>query len=322
MQGGRTGLAAAALLLLAAAAWAGPPRRYEPISPIPAPPPENPARVALGRQLFLDPLLSRDGSVSCGSCHNLAMAGIDGLPHAIGIGGAEEPVNTPTVYNAALNLAQFWDGRADSLEEQAGGPVTNPREMGSRWPEVIARLEHSPYRAAFQRIDGGPPTPRRVEEAIASFERTLLTPDSPFDRWLKGDDSAISPEAAQGYALFKSYGCSSCHQGANVGGNMFQRFGFYGHPLSQPPHPADLGRYAITGQPDDRYVFKVPSLRLAVLTPPYFHDGSVPDLATAIRLMGRYQLGRAIPDGDITLIIRFLDTLPGNMTADDGGPRP
>ncbi len=322
MQGWRTGLWAAVALVLATAAWAGPPRRYEPISPIPLPAAQDPARVALGRQLFLDPILSRDGSVSCGSCHNLAMAGVDGLPHAIGIGGAEERVNTPTVYNAALNLAQFWDGRAASLKEQAGGPVTNPQEMGSRWPDVVARLEHSPYRAAFQRIDGGPPTRRRVEEALASFERTLLTVNSPFDRWLEGDDGAISPEAAQGYALFKSYGCGSCHQGANVGGNMFQRFGFYGNPFARAPRPVDLGRFNVTGREDDRYVFKVPSLRLAVLTPPYFHDGSVRDLATAIRLMGRYQLGRAIPDGDIALIIRFLDTLPGAMTADDDGAAP
>lgn len=293
-------------------------RGREPIRPLMAPVDIDRRKADLGRRLFDDPILSRDGTMSCRSCHELTRGGADSLAVALGVGGARGSVNTPTVYNAALNLAQFWDGRARSLEEQAGGPITNPLEMGSDWPGILERLKASPYRTAFQDAFGGEPTADRVQEAIAIFERTLVTTGSRFDAWLLGDESALSPDEKRGYALFKSYGCVSCHQGAGVGGNMFQRFGFFGNLFTDRAggSPADLGRYNVTKRDADRHVFKVPSLRMAVFTAPYFHDGSVPTLTEAVRLMGRYQLGHDIADDDIGLIIQFLGTLPGTMVED------
>ena len=324
----RAGVVVTALLMLLPAALHGadapPSRAREPIRPLPPAAAAEPLRVELGRRLFADPILSGDGTVSCRSCHDPAHGGADGQPLAVGIGGATGTVNTPTVFNADLNLAQFWDGRARSLEEQAGGPITNPVEMAADWPGVVARLTASPYRGAFRAAFGGDPTPDRVRAALAAYERTLVTAGSRFDAWLMGDEAALSRDEAEGYALFKSYGCASCHQGANVGGNMFQRFGFFGDPFADRDgggggeRPSDLGRFAVTGRDADRRVFKVPSLRLAVLTAPYFHDGSVATLAEAVRLMGRYQLGHEIPDADVALIVQFLGTLPGPLP--EAGP--
>jgi len=292
----------------------------EPIRPLAAPANVDPRKAELGRRLFDDPILSADGTVSCRSCHDLAQGGADGETVAVGVGGARGAINTPTVYNAALNLAQFWDGRVRTLEAQVDGPITNPAEMATDWPGVLARLRASAYRGAFRDVFGQEPTEQTVREAIAAFERTLVTTGSRFDAWLSGDEDALSPDEKQGYALFKSYGCVSCHQGANVGGNMFQRFGFFGSLFADRGReaPSDLGRYNVTGRPGDRHVFKVPSLRMAVLTPPYFHDGSVPTLFEAVRLMGRYQLGYEIRDDDVNLIVQFLGTLPGKMV--EGGP--
>jgi cytochrome c peroxidase len=310
---------------LCALAWASPAlaadadRSHEPIRPLTAATDLDPRQVALGRRLFLDPILSRDGLISCASCHSLSHGGGDGRPHSIGVGGKEGGVNAPTVYNTTLNLAQFWDGRANNLEDQAGGPITNPVEMASDWPEVVERLRASPYRATFQDIFAADPSESLVRAVLASFERSLISTGSRFDRWLLGDDTAISEDEKAGYGLFKSYGCASCHQGANVGGNMFQKFGFFGNWFDDRGHgsAADLGRYNVTKQDRDRYVFKVPSLRMAVLTAPYFHDGSVSDLSEAIRLMGRYQLGREINPHDNALIAKFLGTLPGKLAVED-----
>ncbi|HYG88153.1 MAG TPA: cytochrome c peroxidase [Azospirillum sp.] len=300
------------------AAAPAPVRTREPIRPLAAPAPADPRLAALGRRLFEDPILSRDGTVSCRTCHDLSHGGADPHPVAVGIGGAAGGVNTPTVYNAAMNLAQFWDGRARTLEEQIDGPLTSPAEMGSDWPGVLARLTASPYRAEFRAVSGRDPDADTVRAAIAAFERTLVTTGSRFDAWLRGDEDALTPDEKAGYALFKSYGCSSCHQGANVGGNLFQRFGFFGDLFADRGGgtAADLGRYNVTGRDADRHVFKVPSLRLAALTAPYFHDGSVPTLFEAVRLMGRYQLGREIEEGDIALIVQFLGALPGRMLED------
>lgn len=300
------------------AASPGPARSQEPIRPLTAPAAIDPRLAALGRRLFEDPILSRDSSLSCQTCHDLSHGGVDSQAVAIGLGGAVGSSNTPTVYNAVLNLAQFWDGRARSLEEQIDGPLTSPAEMGSDWPGVLARLTASPYRAEFHALFGRDPNAETVRAAIAAFERTLVTTGSRFDAWLTGDEDALTPDEKAGYALFKSYGCASCHQGANVGGNLFQRFGFFGDLFADRSGgtAADLGRYLVTGRETDRHVFKVPSLRLATLTAPYFHDGSAPTLFEAIRLMGRYQLGREIDEGDIRLIVQFLATLPGRMVED------
>ncbi len=286
----------------------------EPITPLPRKVDADPAKVALGRRLFFDARLSHDNSLSCASCHDLARGGADGRARAIGIGGSIGPVHTPTVVNAAFNFRQFWDGRAGTLEEQAAGPVHNPKEMASAWPEVVAKLSDDPdYRTVFARLYrdgiGGP----AIQDAIAAFERTLVTPDSRFDRYLRGDKAALSEREAKGYQRFKDLGCAACHQGVNVGGNLYESLGIFGNYFADRggEEPADQGRFNVTGREQDRHRFKVPSLRNVALTAPYFHDGSVRELRQAIRLMGRYQLGLELTDGEIALIEAFLGTLTG-----------
>jgi cytochrome c peroxidase len=288
-----------------------------PISPVPAPVTlaADAPRVALGRRLFDEPRLSHDDTIACSTCHVLAHGGVDGQAHAIGIGGKVGDVNTPTVFNAALNFRQFWDGRAATLESQIAGPLHNPVEMGSSFAEAIAKLAHDPSYARQTRAAYGTPTltATLLTDAIAAYERTLVSTGARFDRFLAGDSLAIDGDERHGYELFVSYGCASCHQGANVGGNMFERFGVTRDYFGDIPNPtrADLGRYNVTGRAQDRYVFRVPSLRLVTLTAPYFHDGSIQTLDQAVRLMGRHQLGYELPHRDVTLIVKFLGTLVG-----------
>lgn len=287
----------------------------EPIRPVPRRHDENSRKVALGERLFHDPRLSGDDTVACSSCHQLAIGGVDRLPRSFGVGGAVGVINTPTVYNSGFNVAQFWDGRARDLEQQVEGPVHNPVEMLSDWPQVIAKLnKDEQYPAVFQAVYGDRIKREYIRDAIAAFERTLITPNSPFDRWLLGDFKALSEQQKRGYSLFKSYGCVACHQGVNVGGNMYQHMGAMGDYFSdrdEAVSDADLGRYNVTGDASDRHYFKVPSLRLAALTPPYFHDASVDTLQEAIRVMGLYQLGRNIPDADVQAIEAFIKSLVG-----------
>ena len=252
---------------------------------------------------------------NCAHCHELdEMGGGDGLKRSFGVEGRVGLVNSPTVFNAALNFAQFWDGRAPTLEDQVAGPITAHGEMASKWPQVIEKLEADTYyKKTFARLYKTGITVANIKHAIAEFERTLLTPNSRFDQYLKGDEKAITSEEKHGYQLFKEYGCTACHQGANVGGNLFQVLGvmgdYYGdHKIE---NDADLGRFNVTGNPADRHRFKVPSLRLSVLTAPYFHNGAYDSLYEAIRTMAKYQLGREIPDADVLAIISFLYTLPG-----------
>ena len=290
------------------------PRAREPIKPIPENVGANPRKAALGRALFHDPSLSRDGTISCATCHDLANGGDDGKAVSAGVGGQSGPINTPTVFNAALNFKQFWDGRADTLEEQIDGPVQSPVELGSLWPEVITRLHaHESYPKRFRALYPDGINRGNVKDALAEFMKSLTTPNGRFDRWLKGDDDALSPEEERGYALFKLYGCVSCHQGANVGGNMFQVFGVLNDYFERrgDVSDADLGRYNVTGEPADRHVFKVPSLRLAALTAPYLHDGSAATLRDAVDAMFEFQLGRHAPDADKRAIVAFIRTLPG-----------
>ncbi len=277
------------------------------------------AQVALGRSLFSDPRLSHDNSTSCASCHSLDMGGADGRRVSIGIKGAMGTVNAPTVINSGLNLAQFWDGRAATLEEQAAGPVHNPLEMGSNWGEVLEKLRHDEtYPSRFDSLYEQGMTAENIQHAIALFEKSLVTLDAPFDRFLRGDEKAISDEAKRGYRLFKSYGCIACHQGQNVGGNMYARMGAIGDYFinKQKLSSADAGRYNVTGMDVDRHVFKVPSLRLVTRTAPYFHDGSTATLEEAISTMARYQLGRRISKDDTALVIKFLETLVGTLYQD------
>ncbi len=288
----------------------------EPIRPLPEIPTLDPKLVALGRRLFFDGALSADGSVRCATCHDLASGGDDGRAHSIGIGGKQGGVNAPTVLNSALNFVLFWDGRAATLEEQAGGPIENPLEMGSSLPSVVSRLSTKPdYKAAFDAAYSDGITPDHVREAIATFERTLLTEDAPIDRFLRGDQSALTPEQREGYELFKSAGCIACHQGANVGGNMFQRFGVMGNYFEDRGHvtEADYGRYNVTHNESDRFVFRVPSLRNVELTAPYFHDGTADTLERAVRVMAKYQLGRQLTNEQVDRIVAFLKSLTGRQ---------
>ncbi len=272
-------------------------------------------KVALGRQLFHDPRLSKNGAVSCASCHNLTAGGADVGARSFGVSGEPTATNTPTVFNSANNVAQFWDGRAATLEEQIDGPLQHPDEMGSTWQQTIGIVSADPtYVDAFFSIYGGPASPERIRDAIAEFERTLVTLDAPFDRFLRGDKTAITAEARRGYERFQTYGCISCHQGRNVGGNIYQRLGIVEPYFGEDEvTPANLGRFNVTGHDADRHVFKVPSLRNVALTAPYFHDGSVETLEQAIAIMGFYQLGRALPQSDIADIAAFLRSLTGQV---------
>lgn len=305
------GSVAAALLCLGPSVRA---QGEEPIRPIPLETRVDTRKAAIGEQLFHDKRLSSDGSVACATCHPLDHGGVDGLVVSVGVGGARGAVNALTVYNSALNFRQFWDGRALSLEEQVNGPVHDPVEMGSNWPEVVAKISRDPaMAAAFKAVYGDGVQPHNIQDALAAFERSLTTPNSRFDKYLRGDTRALARDELQGYQLFKSYGCVACHQGVNVGGNMFQVFGVMGDYFARRgnPGPADLGRYNVTGNPADKHVFKVPGLRNVALTAPYFHDGSARTLHEAVDVMFKYQLGRSAPARDKDLIVKFLHTLTG-----------
>jgi cytochrome c peroxidase len=305
-------LAAFALVASWQAAAAASPA--EPIQPIPQTLKQDRARAQLGARLFSEPRLSGNGRISCASCHNLSRAGIDGLRQSPGVNGKMTAVNTPTVLNAALNFRQFWDGRADSLEMQADQVIRNPDEMGGNWADVLRMLSADPgYKAAFAASYRDGVTQANVQNAIATFERTLITPNSRFDRFLRGEADAINAAEKSGYAKFKQYGCAACHQGVNVGGNMFQKFGVMGDYFEGRGKlkPADLGRFQVTGREADRHVFKVPSLRNVANTAPYFHDGSAATLRDAVDIMFRYQLGRVASTADKDAIILFLNTLTG-----------
>jgi cytochrome c peroxidase len=286
------------------------------------PAPKLPAdKVSLGKTLFSDVRLSRDNSITCASCHDLASFGHDRRRVSIGVDGAMGSVNAPSVFNASLNFVQFWDGRAASLEEQAAGPVHNPLEMATDWGTVIGKLQaDEAFRRDFRRVYSDGITAANLADAIATFERTLITEDAPFDRYLRGDQRAIDVRARQGYRRFRELGCASCHQGVNIGGNMFQRFGimadYFGDQAKRRPLiAADQGRFNVTGQEEDRHVFKVPSLRNIAETAPYFHDGSVATLDEAVAIMGRYQLGRELSPDELDSLVAFLKTLTGHAPA-------
>lgn len=289
-------------------------RAREPIRPIPQTLHLNSAKVLLGKRLFSDPQLSADQTIACSSCHSLSKGGTDREPRSTGINHALGQVNAPTVFNSALNFKQFWDGRAETLEEQVDGPTQAPTEMGAKWDDVIVRLSQSDeYVSSFKSLYPDGVQRKNVKDAIAEFERSLITPNARFDRWLRGDDGAISDEEKRGYQNFKAYGCISCHQGVNVGGKMFQPLGIMGDYFQDRGSvtPADFGRFNVTGKEEDRFTFKVPSLRNVALTAPYFHDASAKTLEDAVTIMAKYQLGRELPEEDRTSIVAFLKSLTG-----------
>lgn len=286
-----------------------------PIPPLSPPVGLDPERVALGERLFHEPGLSRDGKISCASCHDIASGGDDGRRRSIGVGGAEGEINAPTVLNAALGFRQFWDGRVETLEEQVDGPIGHKSEMGSDWPSVVAWLQsQDSYRKSFENSYDDGVTPDNVRNAIANYERSLITVDSPFDRFLRGERS-LSSSAMRGYQRFIELGCISCHQGRAIGGNLFQRFGLFGDYFEDRGDvtEADLGRFAVTQKEIDRYVFKVPSLRNIARTAPYLHDGSLESLSEVVRTMAHYQLGVRLPDRDVDDLVAFLESLTGEL---------
>ncbi|MBA4141548.1 MAG: cytochrome-c peroxidase [Nitrosospira sp.] len=284
----------------------------EPIQPIEAAKPKNEKMVKLGKMLFFDPRLSKSGFISCNSCHNLSLGGTDNLPTSIGHNWFQGPINAPTVLNSSLNLAQFWDGRAKDLKEQAGGPIANPGEMAFTHELTVDVLRSIPeYRARFKELFGADKINiDMVTDAIAAFEETLVTPDSRFDKWLKGDKSALTQAELEGYKLFKESGCTSCHNGPAVGGASFQKFGV--HEPYKTASKAE-GRFGVTGKDADRFMFKVPTLRNVELTYPYFHDGAAWTLEEAVEIMGRLQLGRKFSKDENAKIVAFLKTLTGKQ---------
>ena len=286
--------------------------RNEPIKPIQPFIITEPAKVELGKKLFFDPRLSRSGFISCNSCHNLSMGGSDNLPTSIGHNWQQGPINSPTVLNSSMNLAQFWDGRAADLQEQAAGPIANPMEMAFSHSLAIDVLRSIPqYVAAFNKIYGSNEiTLDQVTNAIAAFEETLVTPNSRFDLWLKGSDNALTDTEIAGYQKFKEIGCVACHNGAAVGGSSFQKMGIM-EPY-QTENPAE-GRIAVTGKDADRFSFKVPTLRNVELTYPYFHDGAYWKLEDAVDVMARLQLGQKLEKQDIQNITAFLKPLTGDQ---------
>jgi len=285
-----------------------------PLTPLPAVPELDPARVELGRKLFNDPRLSPNGTQSCADCHRLDRGGADGQARSPGADGKPLAVNTPSVFNASLNFLQFWDGRAQSFDGLVHLAADSASETEDGWAAVVQRIAGDPaYRVGFAAAYGKPVAAQAIEDALVTYQRTLLTPASRFDRYLQGDTSSLSLEEKYGYQRFQEYGCIACHQGVNIGGNMLQKLGVFDDYFANRGNPAvaDQGRYNVTGDPEDLNLFKVPSLRNVAVTAPYFHDGSVPTLEAAVDAMFHYQLGRTPRDGDKALIIQFLQTLTG-----------
>lgn len=300
-----------------AAATTLPPRTVlGPIQPIPESIVLDTKKMNLGQRLFMDPRLSRDNTVACVDCHQLPGSGADTRRVSIGIDGLTGTVNAPTVLNSAYNFVQFWDGHATTLEEQIDSPLTNKTEMATNWDSVIEKLARDPdYVSAFQDAYSGPITASSVKNAIATFERSLITPNAPFDQYLRGDVDALTPTQKAGYQLFQELGCISCHQGVNIGGNTFQTMGKMGNYFADRGNitVADYGRFNVTGNERDRFKFKVPSLRNVSTTAPYFHDGSSETLEDAVRVMARYQLGYLLSDTEAELLVDFLDSLTGSV---------
>jgi cytochrome c peroxidase len=287
--------------------------------------PVTPARVELGRKLFFDPRLSLDGTVSCATCHRPGLYGTDALPRSVGVQHRLNARNAPTVLNAALQFKAHWPGDRANVEEQASKSLLGPASFGN--PDnatVIRKIKAIPgYEAEFKRAfpdDADPVKPENWGNAIGAYERTLATP-SPFDAYLTGSAKALSPQAQAGLKTFIDVGCVACHNGIGVGGAAFQKFGLQGdYWIETGSKTVDEGRYSVTKDPADKYVFKVSSLRNVSMTPPYFHDGSVLTLAQAVRIMAKLQLGRVLSDAQVNELVTFLDSLTGEIPKNFSDP--
>ena len=297
-------------------------RAAEPVRPIDKVLEYDAAKAALGYALYHDTRLSVDNTVSCATCHELQNAGVDNRQYSHGVNDQLGGVNAPTVYNAVYNFVQFWDGRAKTLADQAAGPPLNPVEMASEsFDQIIAKLKADrKFAKAFTEVYPDGLTEANITDAIEQFERTLITPDSPFDKWLRGDDDAITAEQLEGYELFKKYDCATCHAGQNLGGLTYELMGLRRHYFAERGLELtneDNGRFKETGVERDRHRFKVPGLRNIEHTWPYYHDGTRETLEEAVRDMGLYQSGVNLSDYEVASITSFLKTLTGEY---DGTP--
>jgi len=295
--------------------------------PIPSANPVTPAKVELGKQLYFDPRLARDGTVSCNSCHNVMAGGDDNRPNSVGIKGQHGGRSAPTVWNSAFMSVQFWDGRAKSLEEQAKGPLTNPIEMGmENHAAVISRIKNIPgYVEGFKKAFPGSKDIDidQVAMAIATYERTLITPDSPFDLYLKGNKKALSAAAVRGMNLVQSVGCTSCHSGPNFAGpaalpegtGFYQKFPTYPGSAYDKQYDllSDEGRGGVTKNAAEKHFFRVPTWRNVALTAPYMHNGKVPNLPEAVRVMAKTQLNKELKEEEVSDIVAFLTSLSGKF---------
>lgn len=293
-------------------------RAGEPVRPIAEPTNIDARKALLGYALYHDARLSVDNTVSCASCHGLSTAGVDNKQYSEGVEGQKGGVNAPTTYNAVYNFVQFWDGRAGTLAEQAAGPPLNPIEMASTsFDEIVAKLEKDrAFAAAFEAVYPDGLNQTNITNAIEEFERTLVTPNSAFDKWLKGDDTAMTEEELRGYELFKKYDCATCHVGANLGGESYELMGLRRHYFAErglPLTEEDNGRYKQTMEERDRYRFKVPGLRNVELTWPYYHDGTRATLSEAVADMAIYQSGVELTEDENAAIVAFLRTLTGEF---------
>lgn len=288
-------------------------RTREAISPLEPAPALDPQKVTLGEELFQDPILSGKNQISCSACHDLDVGGTARMPRTVGYSGRLHRYNAPTIFNVANNYRLGWRGNFTSLEKQNEAVLLDPDLMASDWPTLLEKLRHSRYALLFQHAYDEEPSRDNVLNALVTYQKTLATPNSRFDRYLKGQEDVLTPLEVHGYELFKALGCVSCHQGSNIGGNLFQVFGIFSRPQqnSDPGYDGDLGRFTITHADADRGVFRVPSLRNVALTAPYFHDGRSATLADAVDVMAKSQLGEEIQKADIDAIVSFLNTLTG-----------
>lgn len=289
------------------------PMRNEPIAPV-APPPDPSAAeralASLGAELFESPILSEDGQVSCRSCHDPAHGFADGVAQSMPAGRRPLAMNTPTLLNVGLLQVFNWNGRHASLGEHLDGLIQNPLVHATTWASLARRLrDDERWSARFARVFPGGLDESSARSALLAYERSLVAPGAPFDRWLAGAADGISSEALRGYGLFKSHGCVSCHQGMLVGGNLFQRLGVIRPYYTGSLKEGDLGRFEVTGRDEDRFVFRVPSLRNIAVTAPYLHDGSLATLESVVRVMATYQLGRPLAREQVSSIVAFLETL-------------
>jgi len=314
----------AAATALAAEEQAGPWEALPTVAPAPADNPTTPEKVTLGKMLYFDPRMSSTGTVSCFSCHNVMEGGDDHRPTSIGVHGQKGGRNAPTVWNAAFLSAQFWDGRAPTLEEQAKGPPANPIEMGMEdLNAVVRRIRSIPgYRPYFEAAfgKGDVITIENIARAIAAYERTLITPDSPYDRYVKGDKSALTAQQVRGMKTFESIGCTACHHGALFSGPQLPAGqGFFVRFPTFPDSPyvskynlmQDKGRFEATKAAGDEHMWRVPTLRNLPYTAPYMHNGEVKTLPEAVRVMASTQLNRTLSDAEVSDIVAFLESLTG-----------